>query len=137
MKRTQMKRRYVDTGPDFDTVMLVLARHGYRCTRCDMPIAGERGRDWSLQHRRPRAMGGSRAEDTNAPQNLIPLDGSGSTGCHGHVESHRAEALTFGWLLPQGADPLQHAVLIEHGSRFVYLDAEGGFADNPPEAVAS
>jgi hypothetical protein len=44
----------------------------------------------SVHHRRPRMMGGSRNESTYIkPANLIVLCGSGTTGCHGWVESNR------------------------------------------------
>ena len=111
------------------TVMAVLARDGYRCVRCGTPIEGERGVAWSVQHRRPRGMGGSRRADTNSSVNLLAVCGSGTTGCHGHMESHRAEALMNGWLVRQAADPAGAAVLVEHGSRWVYLTPQGGYAE--------
>lgn len=119
------------TGPDRATVMLVLNRDGYRCIRCSVPIEGERGSDWSLQHRRPRGLGGTRRLDANSPSNLISLCGSATTGCHGHVESYRAEAYTAGWLVSIHADPANVPVLVDHGSRWVYLDSEGSYADQP------
>lgn len=126
----------MSTGPDLQTVMLILVRHDYRCARCGEPIQGERGVDWSMQHRRPRGMGGSRWEYINSPANLIPVSGSGTTGCHGHMEKHRAEALTYGWLLPKSTvDPALHPVLVEHGSRWVYLDHYGGMSDDPVVAA--
>lgn len=56
-------------------------------------------------------MGGSRLPDTNAVQNGMLLCGSGTTGCHGWVESHRQAALDSGWAIPQGADPLAVAAV--------------------------
>jgi len=130
VKRTPMRSRYRDTGPDRHTEMAVLHRHGYRCARCDAVIVGERGLDWVLHHRRPRGAGGSSLPDTNSPANLIPLHGPGADeDCHGHVESHRAEALTFGWLVRQGADPASVPVLIEHGARRVLLDHDGDMTE--------
>ena len=125
-----MKRRYVATGPDDATVAVVLVRHYGKCARCDDLIRGERGLDWVVHHRRARGAGGSRREDTNSPANLVPLCGPGvDNDCHGHVESHRAEALTFGWLVPQGADPATVPVLIEHGARRVLLDHDGDMTE--------
>ena len=110
-----------NTGPDFDTVMAVLHRDGYRCVRCGTPIEGDRGVHWSLHHRAPRGMGGTRRPEVNSPSNLIPLCGSGVTGCHGFVESHRAEALDAGWLVSRHTDPAKKALLVNHSSRWVYL----------------
>ena len=123
------------TGPDLETVMAVLHRDGYRCVRCDRPIVGERGVDWSCHHRTPRGMGGSKRPEVNSPAALLSLCGSGTTGCHGYVESHRAEALTNGWLVSRYSDPAAVAVLVDRGSRWVYL-TESGYADDPPEEVA-
>jgi hypothetical protein len=44
-------------------------------------------------------MGGSKNEMLHKPANLILLCGSGTSGCHGWVESHRMEARTFGFLI--------------------------------------
>lgn len=123
-----MKQRHRDTGPDLKTVLDVLARDGHACVRDGVPIRGDRGRDWVLHHRRPRAMGGSRDSVTNSPVNLLSL----CAACHLHVESHRAEALEFGWLVPQAGDPARIAVLVGHGSRWRYLDHEGAYWDGPP-----
>lgn len=116
-----------NTGPDFATVMAVLDRDAYRCIRCGTPIEGERGRAWSLHHRRARGMGGTRRTDTNSPANLIPLCGSGTSGCHGYVEANRGEALTRGWLVTQLLNPAEVPVLVDHGSRWVYLSDEGTY----------
>jgi len=42
-------------------------------------------------------MGGSRWEGINDPANLITLCGTGTTGCHGWVESHPEWAKAHGW----------------------------------------
>lgn len=118
-----------------NTVMVVLHRQDYRCIRCSEPIEGERGVAWSAHHRRPRGMGGSRRDDTDTPVNLLAVCGSGTTGCHGYIESHRAEALTNGWLVPQSADPAHASVLVDRESRWVYL-TEDGYSDDPPERAA-
>lgn len=44
-------------------------------------------------------MGGSKNLDLHRPANLIALCGSGTSGCHGWVESNRSEARTFGYLI--------------------------------------
>lgn len=127
-----MSRR--DTGPSQVTVLQVLRRDGYSCVRCGRDATGERGRDWSVQHRRPRGMGGSRRNDTNSPQNLIVLCGSATSpgGCHEAVESHRAEAIANGWLLWQTQDPAAEPVLVAHSSRWVWLTEDGRYSSEPP-----
>jgi len=81
-------------------------------------------------------MGGSRRPDTDQPQNLIVLCGSATTGCHGQVESHRAEAIESGWLLPQTADPAAEPVLVAHSSRWVWLTPDGRYSAEPPGVTA-
>lgn len=129
-------RAYRPTGPDDDTVITVLRRSfrdGHAC--CEVsgePITGERGVHWSVHHRVPRGMGGTRSARVNQPPALMVVCGSATTGCHHRIESDRAEALRSGWLVSRYADPANVAVLIDRGSRWVYLTASGGYADNPP-----
>lgn len=78
----------------------VLVRDEWCCQRCGL---GVRGRDYSLQHRDPRGLGGSRTKHTLA--NLVTLCGTATTGCHGDVESFRNDAKRDGWLLPDGVVP--------------------------------
>lgn len=124
-------RRY--TGPSPETVNRVLLRDGWRCVRSGEDIGGTRGLDYVIHHRRPRGLGGSRRADTNDCANLLTL----CTPCHVHVESHRGEALSNGWLVPQGTDPATVGCLVEHGSRFVYLSADGSYSESPPERDAA
>lgn len=81
---------------DDETRFAVLARGHYKCERCrqDFLALGV-----SIHHRRPRMMGGSKNQELHRPANLIALCGSGTSGCHGWVESHRVEARTFGYLI--------------------------------------
>jgi hypothetical protein len=59
----------------------------------------------SVHHRRPRAMGGTHRPETNLASNLLVLCGSGTTGCHGYLESHRTEAKDLGFIVPQYEEP--------------------------------
>lgn len=128
LARSRIQARPRNTGPDVATIGTVLARDGYRCVRCGYTV------HWpccaSIHHRKPRGMGGGEADNT--PANLILLCGTGTTGCHGQVESRRAEALESGWLVSRYADPASVAVLVDHGSRWVYLSASGEYVDDPP-----
>lgn len=115
-----------NTGPDVATVALVVERDRGCCARCGRHVAsGVRGRDWSVQHRRARGAGGTRRVDTNSPAALILLCGSASTGCHGHAESHRAEAREFGWAVRQSDDPAVMPVLHAVHGGWVLLTPAG------------
>ena len=82
------------------------------------------GRLYSVHHRRPRGMGGSRQDDTSSPSNLLAVCGSGTTGCHGWIESNRAHAIDAGWLLLQTSTPAIEPVLYRDGTA-VYLTPDG------------
>lgn len=130
------QRRPRDTGPTSETVALVWSRDGGRCVRCGGVLTGTRGLDWSVQHRRAR-QGRDLRPDTNQPTNLILLHGSGTTLCHGHVESFRAEARQFGWAIRQTDDPAVMPVLHAlHG--WVLLAPDGSYtAFSPNQATAN
>jgi hypothetical protein len=123
------------TGPDLGTVLRVLDRDGHACVRCGKALRGDRGLDWSLQHRKPRGMGGTSDPAINAASNLLSVCGSGTTGCHGYMESERTEAEDKGWLIRRlpTAHPLTEPVLVARESRWVYLTDDAQYADNPPE----
>lgn len=81
---------------DDETRFAVLARGFYRCERCHCDFQGI---GVSVHHRRPRMMGGSRDKELHKSANLIALCGSGTTGCHGWVESNRDKARELGYLI--------------------------------------
>ena len=87
----------------------VLARDDWRCQRCGQDIS-----NWytpySLQHRRPRGMGGSKLLHTMA--NLVTLCGTATSPghCHSAVEGDRGSN-AVGWLVPNGATPEHWPVL--------------------------
>lgn len=117
-------RRHRKTGPDADVWEAVRARFWGLCARC-----GESG-PGNVHHRQPRGMGGTSRPGTNSPANLLWLCGSGTTGCHGYVESYRTEAAEQGWLVKHPRDPADVPVLLWDGQR-VLLDAEGGYRSVP------
>lgn len=118
------------TGPDRETVMLVLHRDGYRCVVCSAPCQGERGWLWSLHHRRGR----DGKPDSHSPQNLITVcGGSNVDRCHGRIHARRFEADACGWWISRnqsgGTDPLRRPVLVERGTRWVLLGTDGEYHD--------
>lgn len=113
--------------PSGRVVRLVWARAGGCCERCGRDVsAGWPG--YSYHHRRIKGMGGDRRADTQEPQNIVLLCGSGTTGCHGYVHHDTTGAArAAGWLVSRWADPLVEPVrTFLHGP--VLLDAEGTVA---------
>lgn len=132
LKRVAHKTsRSVSTGPDANTVEAVLERDAYSCAVCGELVGSRRGVDYSIHHRRPRRMGGTSQPDTNLPSNLLTVCGSGTTGCHGHIESHRADAYDAGWLLHASDVPSQTPILHAlHG--WVFCTDDGRVELVPP-----
>lgn len=60
-------------------------------------------RDWTVQHRVARGMGGTRTKMTTT--HGIYLCGSGTTGCHGWTEAHPDQARILGWRVDRDIDP--------------------------------
>lgn len=104
------------------------------CERCGTPLDTFL---YSLQHRRARSMGGSRAADTNTAVNLAALCGSATTPstCHQWAETHPEAAIEGGWRVPSWADPA--ATPIDHWEHgLVYLTGDGRYTQTPPAASA-
>lgn len=118
------------TAPSEKTVATVWERDMGMCVRCYAYIFGDRGRGWSLHHRRPRGSGGTSLKWVNLPANLILLCGSGTTGCHGWVESHRADSRKLGFLVSlNGTEAASHVPIHHAGYGLVLLDDLGGVHD--------
>lgn len=100
------------------------------CTWCGGVVRIEWG-EYSLQHRRARAMGGSRLKDTGQPQNGTLLHGSATTGCHSHVERNPQEAADRGFRIRQGQNPLTAPIIDADGHRW-WLRADGTKTNTPP-----
>lgn len=122
-------------GPDEQTVDLVFERDSNCCICCGKGLSrDDRGWSWSLHHRRGR----DGKPDSHMPQNLITVCGRDNVSwCHGRIHQRRSEAQLNGWWLSRiaGTDPLTVAVLVDHGSRWVYLTADGRYSDSPPEVA--
>jgi hypothetical protein len=113
----------VSAGVAEATRAIVWERDENRCQWCGRLL--RRDVDvTSLQHRRPRGMGGSRRPDANEPQNLVLMCGTGTTECHGHVEKNRLEAFESGFLIRQHDDPL-NIPLQSYDRRWWRLNADG------------
>ena len=69
-----------------------------RCERCGISLLN---RPASIHHRKPRRSGGTSDPRIHDPGNLTVLCGSGTTGCHGHIEANRQVATEQGWLISQ------------------------------------
>jgi hypothetical protein len=112
----------------------IYLRAGSRCECCGK-VAGWDG--WSRHHRQPRGMGGTK-RDVHQPSNMLLLCGSGTTGCHGLVESERSWAYECGLLVRRPFEPGRVALLyhaMTHAPRWVTLDNLGGvhdLVDSPP-----
>lgn len=82
----------------------VYERDAMRCQRCRRPVYQVGA--WSVHHRQPRGMGGTR-HGAHRLSVLVLVCGTGTTGCHGWIESNRAAARELGWLISKfdPADP--------------------------------
>jgi hypothetical protein len=127
------KKKAVGVSPDIAAV--VAARDWWSCVHCGKNIAGsERGTDWSIHHRIPRGMGGTKDPRINAPANLLVLCGSGTTGCQGLAERCREMARERGLILSRSQNPDEVPVEVCIGrtsdplfveTRLFLLDNEG------------
>ncbi len=118
----------------------VLKRCAMRCEVCSDPLGGPRGLQWALHHRRYR----DNAPDMHSPQNLLAVCGPDNfaNGCHRDIHQDKDAAKDNGWSISRHEfdgkliDPLEREVLIDRGSRYVYLTAAGEYADEPPDVTA-
>ena len=98
----------------------VVTRDRSRCARCNVGIGNVPA---SVHHRKPRGMGGTRDPRSNDLRNLVLLCGTGTTGCHGDIESHRTLAYDTGWLL-RSYDDLDTPMISRDGRRII-LTSDG------------
>lgn len=137
LKKTSSRpKRTRDTGPTPTTRGVVWTRAGGRCEVCAGPVTGLIG--FSLHHRHPRRMGGSRRPELNTPANLLLVCGSGTTGCHGRIEANRERAYEDGHLIPAGLIPADVPVMLadpnhpSHWPRLVWLHDDGTYTEENP-----
>lgn len=140
LKATARKRGPVrDTGPSAAVRRLVRERWGFRCAACGISVIG---RDWSIQHRQARGMGGTSDPAVNLPSNLVLLCGSATSpgGCHPLCEQRDPDMHGRGFWLYSWEDPKAVPVMVasEHGSGVTaWLDDLGGWSAAPPEGMAA
>lgn len=116
------------SGVPADVRAEVIGRDQSRCVACGDYVNTSSGR-YSLQHRRARGMGGSRAADTNRPANLILMCGSATTDCHGAVEQAPTWASKMGYRVDQGVDPTTVPVFIIWLARKVLLTDDATYVE--------
>lgn len=75
----------------------------------------------SVHHRKPRGMGGTVDIKINSASNLMAVCGSGTTGCHGWLESHREDAYRKGWLVHRNDDPEKVSVEVRQEMQIAYV----------------
>lgn len=110
------------------TVALIRARDRDGCALCGFTVAGERGRGWSVHHRKPRGMGGTKDPAISSPANGVLLHGTGTTMCHGKVEANREGYTDAGFLINRNSRSQPSDVAILHAIHgLVYLDDLGGW----------
>lgn len=88
---------------------------------CEIMAACQGVKATAIHHRRPRGAGSPKRPDTNQPANGLCV----CDPCHWWAESHREEALRFGWLVLQSQTPADIPVL--RRGVWVRLDNAGGF----------
>lgn len=120
-----------DTGPSMQTRAMVYARDLGCCCRCGVAVANV---PHSVHHRTRRSQLG-----LHEFPNLLTLCGSGSTGCHGYVHGHIAEAEAAGWLLRSTGDPLKVPVryATPGGLARFWLTDDGARVTEPPSEAAA
>ena len=93
----------MSTSPSAAAVRRVRARDAGRCRRCGGPGT-------NTQHRVARGMGGTSRVQVNDLSNLVTVCGSGTTGCHGWMTAHPADAYATGWAVRRNGNDLPSKV---------------------------
>lgn len=114
------------TAFDRDLKLAIWQRDNGQCFRCGHAV-------WQgdVHHRKARGMGGSKDPRLNSPANLLLL----CRGCHDWVETHRAPARVFGWLLRDVADAEATPALGHDGVWYVLDSRLFRTPTAPPVAV--
>jgi len=114
------------TGFSPVVVEMIWARDQGRCAWCGDPITGQRGIDWSVHHRTPRSMGGTKRLWVNRAANGVLVHGHGTTGCHAEIERERDMARHMGFLVSaHRAEPSSHVPIVHAVHGRCVLDDDG------------
>ncbi|OBK92619.1 hypothetical protein A5646_03320 [Mycobacterium sp. 1245499.0] len=108
------------TGFTPTTRGIIIVRADRICEVCDLHLGAQ------AHHRRPRGAGGTKRPESNQPANALWV----CNDCHARIESQRAEALTYGWLVRQTDDPADVPVL--YRGFWVWMDNLGNLHDTKP-----
>jgi len=138
------KRHPLPTGPDQQTVMAVIRRamrgSDVCCEVCgevcgEPQYVGGRAWGWSIHHRKGRQ--GQRTDNT-LPNLILVCGASNLDGCHGRIHQSASWSRPLGLSLSRhgSVDPAAEEVCIDRESRWVYLTADGGYADEPRGGLA-
>jgi len=128
------RRKLAPAAPTLTVRHEVIRRDANRCRWCGLWVDTSAG--WySLQHRRARGAGGTSRPESNYAANLVLVHGTGTTGCHGDIESKPAEAAARGFRLTQQQDPRHEPIILTGGKR-LWLDDDGGFSAHAPAKAA-
>lgn len=103
------------TGPNNETRDAIYRRAFFECEFCGTESFSF---GISIHHRKPRGMGGTKKKEINDPSNLLLLCGSGTTGCHGWIESHREQAYEMGLLVKQSDNPVEILIMDRSGNKW-------------------
>jgi hypothetical protein len=123
------------TGPDELTRAVVLERDRCACVCCGVPVTG---RQYSLQHRDARGMGGTRDSHSACPCNLVTMLGSAVTECHGRVEGNRdPQDEAKGYALRHGQVARFSPVMVfgQDGGATLFPTCDGQWSTAPGEAA--
>ena len=97
------------------------------CVRCGVSLHVTSG----SRHHRQR-----RREGDHSPANLVLLCGSGTTGCHGWVHAHPAEARSLGLIVSAWAVARDVPVYLGHLRRWALHNEVGDQVLITPERAA-
>lgn len=101
-----------------DTRDLLAQRSGGACELCGQAAT-------NAHHRAPRGMGGT-TRNIHTVEWLLHICGSGTTGCHGWIETHRERSYHHGWLMRRHQRPETSPVWI-YGGALVILTPDGNY----------
>lgn len=108
-------------------VELIVTRDRGMCAWCGGVVTGARGSGWSIHHRRPRGMGGSRKLWIGQAANGVVVHGHGTVGCHHRIEANRERATAAGFLIPMGVATAENTVINHAVLGRVLLQNDGSY----------